>query len=96
MTKSSEAATRWVVPDNLTNEQIADARRALEDLARLLGRVSAEACHKLGISFDMDDPQVARDVIKVTFDALVSSPPRTRKAEKSPKRPPPGSRSAPR
>lgn len=81
MAKRNEPATRWVAPENLTDEQIAEARRALEDLAKLLGRASANACHQLGITFDMDDPQVARDIMMATFEGLVLSHPPARKAE---------------
>ena len=81
MVKRSEPVTRWVAPENPTDEQIAEARRALEDLAKLLGQTSAEACHELGISFDMDDPQVARDVMMATLQGLVLSRPPARKAK---------------
>jgi hypothetical protein len=67
----------WVTPTGLTDAQAAEAKQAPHDLAKLLGRASAEACHKLGIDFDIDDPQVARDVMMATFEALVySKPPR--------------------
>ena len=75
MTKRSEPVTRWVTPENPTDEQIAEARRALDELAKLLGRASARACYELGITFDMDDPQVARDVMMATFEGLVLSRP---------------------
>lgn len=76
----SDAEVRYRVPDNLTDEDITEARRALEDLARILGRASAEASHRLGINFDMNDPQVAREVMMATFEALVlSKPPKRRK-----------------
>ena len=81
MAKRNEPVTRWVAPENLTDEQIAEARRALEDLAKLLGRASANACHELGISFDMDDPQVARNVMMATFEGLLLSRPPARKAK---------------
>ena len=81
MAKRNEPVTRGVAPGNLTDEQIAQARRALEDLARVLGRASANACHELGISFDMDDPQVARDVMMATFEGLLLSRPPARKAK---------------
>ena len=71
----------YVVPENLTEEQIAEARQSLTELARILGRGTAEACHKLRIDFDMDDPQVARDVMMATFDGLFRPHPRARKAE---------------
>jgi len=32
-----EPTIRYVVPENLTEKQIADARRALEELAKALG-----------------------------------------------------------
>ena len=81
MAKRNEPITRWVAPENLTDEQITEARRALEELARVLGRASANACHELGISFDMDDPQVAREVMMATFEGLVLSRPPARKAK---------------
>jgi len=81
MAKRNEPVTRWVAPENLTDEQIAEARRALEDFAKLLGRASANACHELGIGFDMDDPQVARDVMMATLEGLVLSRPPAQKAK---------------
>ena len=78
---TADQATRFVAPADLTNAEIAEARRALEDLAKILGRASAEACHKLSISFDMDDPQVARDVIMAALEGLVRSRPSARKAK---------------
>ena len=81
MPKRNEPETRWVAPENLTDEQIAEARLALEDLAKLLGRASANACHQFGIIFDMDDPQVAQDIMMATFEGLVLSHPRARKAD---------------
>ena len=74
-----EPDVRHVVPENLTEEQIADAKRALEELAKALGRVSARACHEMGIRFDMDDPEVAREVVKLTFDGMFLTEPKKRK-----------------
>lgn len=71
----SEPGVRYVVPENLTEEQVAEAKEELHELARLLGRVSAQVCHKMGIRFDMDDPEVAREVMKLTFEGLFYSPP---------------------
>jgi hypothetical protein len=65
-----ELDVRWVTPADLSEERIAEARRALEDLAKILGRISARACHELGIMFDMDDPEVAREVMSMTFEAV--------------------------
>ncbi len=70
-----EPDVRWVVPDNITEEQIEEARERLKDLARSLGRISADVCHEMGIRFDMDDPEVAREVMKLTFEGLFLSPP---------------------
>lgn len=79
----NEPDVRYVVPENISEEQVADARRALEDLARSLGRLSARACHELGIQFDMDDPEVAREVMKMTVEAaFLSPPPKTRRKRK--------------
>jgi hypothetical protein len=78
---------RWVARENLTEEQIAAAREALRYLARMLGRISARASHEMGITFDMDDPEVARDVMKMTFEAAFLSTPPARKAGKRSKAP---------
>jgi hypothetical protein len=42
-----EPEVRYVVPENLTDELIADARRALEDLVKSLARISARGCDAL-------------------------------------------------
>lgn len=81
MAKRNEPTTRSVASENLTDEQIAEARRALEDLAKLLGRASERACHELGISFDMEDPQVTREVMMATLEGLVLSRSPARKAK---------------
>lgn len=59
--------------ENLTEKEIAEAHQSLMDLARILGRATAEACHKLRINFDMDDPRVARDVMVAAFEGLALS-----------------------
>ena len=83
MTMKREPDVRYVVPEELTEEQIAEAREKLHELARALGRVSSRVCHEMGIQFDMDDPEVAREVIKLTFEGLFfSSPPTPRKRRK--------------
>ena len=38
-----EPKVTYVVPENLTEEQIAEARQSLMELARILGRTTAEA-----------------------------------------------------
>lgn len=69
--------TIWTAPETLIDEDIAEARRALEELVKLLARASADAEHRLGIRFDIGDPQVARDVMMATFEGLFcSTPPR--------------------
>jgi hypothetical protein len=70
---SSDPAT-----ETISDEKRAEAKAHLIELAKALGRASATACHKLGIRFDMDDPQVARDVMLATFDGLFLSKPRAR------------------
>ena len=70
-----ETRTTWVTPENLTEEQVADARRALESLIKIMARATVDACDRLGIEFDMDDPEVARDVMKATFEGLFYSKP---------------------
>ena len=74
-----EPDVHYVVPEDLTEEQIAKAKEKLHDLARALGRVSAQVCHKMGIRFDMDDPEVAREVVKLTFDGMFLTEPKKRK-----------------
>jgi hypothetical protein len=70
VTRGEEPQTRWVTPENLSEAQIAAARRALDSLIKLMARATVDACDRLGIAFDMDDPQVARDVMKATFEGL--------------------------
>ena len=70
-----EPHTTWAPPENLTEEQVAEARRALENLIKMTARATADACDRLGIEFDMDDPEVARDVMKATFEGLIYSKP---------------------
>ena len=72
---TEEPQTRWATPENLTEEQIEEARRALESLVKVMAHATVDACHKLGIEFDMDDPAVACDVMKATFEGLFLSKP---------------------
>ncbi|HEX5184976.1 MAG TPA: hypothetical protein VFW19_17695 [Allosphingosinicella sp.] len=72
---SRSADVTYVEKENPTDEEIARARQAWENLIRLIARTAAKASIKLGIEFDMDDPQVARDVMKATFDGLFLPPP---------------------
>ncbi len=82
-----EAHVRYVLQENLTEEQIAEAKEKLHDLARLLGRVSAQVCHKMGIQFDMDDPEVARQVMELTFEGMfLTAPKKRQRSAKAPKR----------
>jgi predicted DNA-binding protein len=81
-----EPDVRYVVPENLTDEQIAEARERLNGLARSLGRISARVCHDMGIQFDMDDPEVAREVLRLTFEGLFVSAPKKR-SKRNPKAP---------
>lgn len=77
----------YVVPEDLTEEQIAEARERLKDLARSLGRISARVCHDMGIQFDMDDPEVAREVMKLTFEGLFLSAPPNKASKRKTKTP---------
>ena len=67
--------TVWIVPETLTDQDIAESRQALEELVKVLARATAATCDKLGITFDMDDPEVARKVMTATFDGLFLSAP---------------------
>lgn len=69
----NEPQATWVTPENLTEEHVEEARRALEGLIKIMARATVDACDRLGIEFDMDDPEVARDVMKATFDGLFCS-----------------------
>lgn len=79
---AEEPQTRWVAPENLTEDQVEEARRALESFTKIMARATVDACHKLGIEFDMDDPEVARDVMKATFEGLFLSKPAPAKRRK--------------
>lgn len=78
-----EPDVQYVVPENLTEEQIEDAREALWELARSLGRISARVCHDRGIQFDMDDPEVASEVMRLTFEGVFYSAPLVRSTKKA-------------
>jgi hypothetical protein len=51
-------------------QQREEARQALESLIKIMARATVDACYKLGIDFDMDDPEVAQEVMKATFEGL--------------------------
>lgn len=59
--------------------EIDEAQEALRELARALGRMTAEAAAKLNIEFDIDNPEVAKDLILEALYAVVPSlrPPRS-------------------
>lgn len=78
-----EHDVHYVTRENLTEDQIAEAKEKLHEVAKLLGRVSAQVCHKMGIQFDMDDPEVAREVMKLTFEGLFYSSPPARRGKPS-------------
>ena len=50
-----------------------EADEALRELARALGRMVAEASAKLNIEFDMDDPEVAKELMLEALYAVVPS-----------------------
>lgn len=76
MTIKRDPDVSCVVPENFTEEQIAKAKEKLHHPDRLLGRISAHASHELGIHFDKGDPKVAREVMKMTFEAMFLSRPK--------------------
>jgi hypothetical protein len=41
-----------------------------------MARAAVDASIRLGIEFDVDDPEVARDVMKATFEGLFLAPSR--------------------
>lgn len=53
--------------------ELAEARQQLMELARIMGRAAARAAHKRGLHFDLNDPQVQKDMMHATFDALFLS-----------------------
>lgn len=55
---AQDPLTTWSIPEDLTEEQVAEARRALEDLVKLLARATADVCHRLGIEFDRTIPRL--------------------------------------
>ena len=56
--------------------------KALLPLVRALARATARACHNLKIEPDMDDPVVAREMLAMTFDAMLWSKPAARRRRK--------------
>lgn len=52
---------------------------ALVPLIEELARISARASHEMGVTFDMDDPEVAREIMRMTFEAVFLSSPETRR-----------------
>jgi len=53
------------------NKDVEEERLEFHELIKSLARATAHASHKLGIKFDMDDPQVARELLIVTFNAVI-------------------------
>ena len=49
---------------------------------RLRERISARACHGMDIDIDMDDPEIARAMLAMTFDALFGPPTPNRKTKR--------------
>lgn len=66
--------TVWLERDNLSAEEQAEARRAAENLIKSIARATVDACSKLGVEFDMDDPEVAHDVFGAVITGLFKSP----------------------
>ena len=74
--------TSWIVPEKPRDEEIAEGKQALENLVRSLARAAADACHRHGLEFDMDNPEVARDVMQATFEAIAYARPPNRRTTK--------------
>ena len=53
--------------------ELLQAREQLMQLARVLGRAGAEAAYRLGLEFDLDNPEVARDLMLATFQGVLIS-----------------------
>lgn len=60
----------FIAKENPSEEERAQAREAWENLIKLLARTAAKASQKLGITFDIEDPQVAHDVMEATFEGV--------------------------
>jgi hypothetical protein len=65
--------TIWLEPENLSEQELAQARQAADGLIKLIARITVDACNKLGVEFDMDDPEVARDVFGAVIEGLFRS-----------------------
>ena len=50
-----------------------ETKQALIDIARYLGRITARAMADRNFRLDMDDPEVAREVMKTTFEVVFLS-----------------------
>ena len=79
---SRSADGTYIEKENPTEEEIARATQAWENLIKLIARTAAEASVRLGIEVDMDDPQVARAVMKATFEGLFLSQPEKKKRDR--------------
>jgi hypothetical protein len=66
-----------------TDDELLEARALVRELAGILGSASAEASYKMGVRFDVDDPQVAKDLILASFDAMFLTKPRPPKPSNS-------------
>ena len=77
----SEGVT-LIAKENPSEAEMAEARQAWENLITLLARTAANAAHRLGIELDMDDPEVARDILEATFEGLFLSKPAKRQRSK--------------
>jgi hypothetical protein len=80
-----EPQVTYRMAENLTGDQIAEAQESLMELARILGRAITRTCHEHGLEFDMDDPQVTREVMMAALEALVLSKPAKRRSKKGDK-----------
>lgn len=76
--------TNRLKPEAGEAAELAAAREQLMELARILGRAGAEAAHRLGLQFDVNNPEGARDLLLATFQGVLLSkrPERRRRSSK--------------
>lgn len=58
----------FVIPAK--SEDTNQTRVESQELIKSLARTTARAAHKLGIQFDVNDPQVVRDLVTTAFTAV--------------------------
>ena len=62
-----------------------ETHEALKALARALARITAKVMAEHRMQVDMDDPEVAREMLQITFDAVILSGGKRSKSERAAK-----------